>query len=61
MSESFEMPEESTQPAAVPPADATLDDRRDAIKRLGRFALYTAPAMLVLFEATKAPAASLPP
>lgn len=49
------------QPAAVPPADAALDDRRDAIKRLGRFALYTAPAMLVLFEATKAPAASLPP
>lgn len=37
------------------------DDRRDALKKLGRYALYTAPAMLVLFESTKAPAASPPP
>lgn len=61
MTEHVEIPEKMAQPAATPTTDAALDDRRDAMKRLGRYALYTAPAMLVLFEATKAPAASLPP
>lgn len=62
MSERPEVPDEAAQPAAAPQVDAALEGRRDAMKRLGRFALYTAPAMLVLFESTKAPAASpLPP
>ena len=62
MTERIETPEEPAGSAVAPQTDAALDDRRDAMKRLGRFALYTAPAMLVLFESTKAPAASpLPP
>lgn len=62
MTERVETPQDTAQPAVAPQAEAALDDRRDAMKRLGRYALYTAPAMLVLFESTKAPAASpLPP
>lgn len=62
MTERLETSQEAADSNVAPQADTALDDRRDAMKRLGRFALYTAPAMLVLFESTKAPAASpLPP
>jgi hypothetical protein len=36
------------------------DDRRELLKKLGRYGLYTAPALLLLFESEKATAQSGP-
>ena len=36
----------------LPPSD----DRRELLKKLGRYGLYTAPALLLLFESEKAAA-----
>ena len=60
MVERLEKPEEKI-PAAPETQIESTGDRRDALKKLGRYALYTAPAMLVLFESTWAPAASNQP
>lgn len=34
--------------------EKALEDRRELLKRLGRYGLYTAPALLVYFESAKA-------
>jgi hypothetical protein len=34
------------------------NDRRELLKKLGRYGLYTAPALLLLFESEKATAQS---
>jgi hypothetical protein len=40
------------------PVEATSStDRREALKKLGRLGLYTAPALLALLESNKAKAA----
>ncbi len=36
------------------------NDRRELLKKLGRYGLYTAPALLLLFESEKATAQSGP-
>lgn len=33
-------------------------ERRDAMKKLGKYGVYTAPAIITLLSASKAPAAS---
>ena len=46
---------ESDTPAA---AEASVEVRRDALKKMGRYAAYTAPALLALLASTRAQAAS---
>ena len=38
--------------------ERTKDARREALKRMGRYAAYTAPALLALLTSTQAAAAS---
>jgi hypothetical protein len=46
-------PEESTSPS-----NDLHEDRRELLRRLGRFGAYTAPALLAILAAEKAPAAT---
>lgn len=43
---------------AVPPDDKSGELRREALKKMGRYAAYTAPALLALLAAKKAHASS---
>ena len=52
-------PEQPVSPSE--PTEATLDqERREALKRLGRYAAYTPPAVLTLLASRKALAGSNP-
>jgi hypothetical protein len=42
-----------------PPSVASVDEqRRDALRRIGKLGAYTAPALLVMLTSEKAPAAT---
>lgn len=50
-------PEQITrpEPGSVAPADdATAETRRQALRRLGKYAAYTAPALLAMLTEAKA-------
>ena len=55
-------PLESGPPAGEPQNEiaSDKDDRRELLKRLGRYGLYTAPVLLSLFVSDKAPSQSCP-
>lgn len=59
MSESQNARNEQTVSDANEAVEAGLSaDRRDVLKKLGRFGVYTAPALLAVLELTKAAHAS---
>jgi hypothetical protein len=50
--------EDSTE-SATPTSTAPVDDaRREALRRIGKYGAYTAPALLAMMVAEKAPAAT---
>jgi hypothetical protein len=46
------------KPVVLDPKDAS--DRRKALKAIGKFGLYTAPALLALLESGRAQASGVP-
>jgi hypothetical protein len=59
MSDDNNSQDDQTAPKVNEPVETTLStDRREALKKLGRYGLYTAPALLALFETEKAVAAT---
>jgi len=59
VSDDYNAADEQPAPESKEPVEAGLSaDRRKALKKLGRFGLYTAPALLMLFESEKAVAQS---
>ena len=48
----------SDKPENTAPEQKPSELRRDALKKMGRYASYTAPALLALLASTKAQAAS---
>ena len=59
MSENQHARNEQTAPESNEPIEAGLStDRRNILKKLGRFGLYTAPVLLATLESAKAAAVS---
>jgi hypothetical protein len=60
MSEHVNAWDEQAAPQSIEPVVADVStDRRAILKKLGRFGAYTAPALLVMLESTKAAHASI--
>jgi hypothetical protein len=60
MSEHQNARDEQAAPRSIEPVGMDVSaDRRAILKKLGRFGAYTAPALLVMLESTKAAHASI--
>jgi hypothetical protein len=60
MSEHQNARDEQAAPRSIEPVGMDVSaDRRAILKKLGRFGAYTAPALLVMLESTKAAHASV--
>jgi hypothetical protein len=46
--------ERSSLPPESPAEPAVDEDRRDALRKMGAFAMYTAPALLVMLSSAEA-------
>jgi hypothetical protein len=50
--------DEAAKPVEQPTAAPVDEQRRDALRRIGKLGAYTAPALLALVAGEKAPAAT---
>jgi hypothetical protein len=60
MTNQEDAPSPAEKPAAETKNENAADNRRELLTKLGRYGLYTAPALLSLFVSEKAPAQSGP-